>query len=172
MSAVQTSEPTSKTRSNTLLVLLLCIVSCIISWQLYQDTHRIVEKFIVAGLQWDTTFDLLQWVLLHVMYHTCSNHHSVSLFHPHPKIRLQALLLLKAIGPTLTPGVSKDCDGIESKYLGWGMRAGPAAPPASCLTLTAIIPRPLSHFSFVCTPTFHKLEITLWGLKWQVYRAP
>ena len=110
--------------------------------------------------------------LLHVMYHTCSNHHSVNLFHPHPKIRLQALLLLKAIGPTLTPGVSKDCDGIESKYLGWGMRAGPAAPPASCLTLTAIIPRPLSHFSFVCTPTFHKLEITLWGLKWQVYRAP
>lgn len=107
--------------------------------------------------------------LLHVMYHTCSNHHSVNLFHPHPKIRLQALLLLKAIGPTLTPGVSKDCDGIESKYLGWGMRAEPAAPPASCLTLTAIIPQPLSPFSFVCTPTFHKLEIMLWGLKWQVY---
>ena len=48
LSAVQTSEPTSKTQGNTLLVLLLCNVS-------YRDNCigiRIVswKKYIVAGL--------------------------------------------------------------------------------------------------------------------------
>ena len=50
LSAVQTSEPTSKTWGSTLLVLLLRIVSCIVSWQLYWDTYHIVEKCIVIGL--------------------------------------------------------------------------------------------------------------------------
>ena len=50
LSAVQTSEPMSKTWGKTLLVLLLCNVSCIVSWQLYRDTYRILEKCIVAGL--------------------------------------------------------------------------------------------------------------------------
>ena len=48
LSAVQTSEPTSKTRGNTLLVLLLCNI-------LYHVSHHdncIVQKCIVAGLQY------------------------------------------------------------------------------------------------------------------------
>ena len=53
LSAVQTSEPMSKTPGNTLLVLLLCNVSyCIlttVSGYMY-STYRIIEKCIVAGL--------------------------------------------------------------------------------------------------------------------------
>ena len=48
LSAVQTSEPTSKTQGNTLLVLLLCNI-------LYHVSHHdncIVQKCIVAGLQY------------------------------------------------------------------------------------------------------------------------